>query len=163
MSHPLGSGSHCTHDTTMLADTATFMLTMTNHTMARVLPSVMRSSVMPNDVLLQTAPRKASEVETLLRRVMVGTAGGGMAERWRPKPRSRFMVVMMVSATRASWGGDVRFVCCRKGGVVGGAYPGHDQDVVVPPEAAALEVFAVEAEGEEEAGYADEEPADDSD
>lgn len=120
MSHPLGSGSHCTHDTTMLADTATFMLTMTNHTMARVLPSVMRSSVMPNDVLLQTAPRKASDVETLLRRVMVGTAGGGMAERWRPKPRSRFMVVMMVSATRASWGGDVRFVCCGKGGVVGG-------------------------------------------
>ena len=31
------------------------------------------------------------------------------------------------------------------------AYPGHDQDVVVPPEATALEVFTVEAKGEEEA------------
>jgi hypothetical protein len=118
VSHTLGSGSHCTHDTTMLADTATFMLIMMNHTTALVVPSVMRSSVIPNDVLLQTAPRKASDVETLLRRVMVGTARGGMAERCSPKPRPRLMVLMMVSATRASWTEVLDVVWCS--GIRGG-------------------------------------------
>ena len=76
---------------------ARFMVTMIAHTATLVFRPVIRSSVMPKDVLLQTAARMASDPEQLLSSEMVTRfSRGSMSVTWWPRPKNRMLIAVIV-------------------------------------------------------------------
>lgn len=66
---------------------AMFMDTMTNQTAALTQPSVMRSMVMPNDVLLHSADRMEKKATNCSSRPSSYRFAGLISKTWFPKPR----------------------------------------------------------------------------
>jgi len=83
---------------------AKFMVTIIAQTAIFTFRPVIRSSVIPNEVLLHTAARIASDPEQLLsREIATRLSLGSISVTWWPKPKDwMLMAVMIASPSSAS-------------------------------------------------------------
>ena len=150
--HVLLSGTHCAQGIAAARAVTTLIVMMQNHTNALMRPLVSRSSVTPNEVLVQPTAVSVKLARLLMMMMKRAESGTFRSQLWLPSPFSTTSAVVSPAVTEmATWWLFVSLSALQseKKGVTD---PSAYQNPVVPPELTAGDALGVEPQAEEHGG-----------